>query len=102
LLTATLLRIYPTSYTTHDLVFLYDGTPRFHLETFPMSDDFITISLLRTLTSTTVRCIYCAFSKDDNGSSLTVQLAADMMADFYVDAPDTVAQLRQLATSELH
>jgi endoglycosylceramidase len=101
LLTAILERIYPTSYNAHDLVFFYNSTPRFHLEASSMSEDFITISLPRTLTSTTVRCINCVFSKDDDGSALTVRLAPDMKADFYVDAPDTVTKLRELATSEL-
>jgi hypothetical protein len=100
LLTSILMRIYPTSYNAQDLVFFYNSTPRFHLEASSMSQDFVTISLPRTLTSTTVRCINCAFSKDDE-SSLTIQLAPDVRADFYVDAPDTVTRLRQLATSEL-
>jgi endoglycosylceramidase len=101
LLTAILERIYPTSYNAHDLVFFYNSTPRFHLEASSMSKDFITIFLPRTVTSATVRCINCAFFKDHDGSSLTVQLAPDMTADFYVDAPDTVTRLRQLAASEL-
>jgi endoglycosylceramidase len=101
LLTAILVRIYPTSYDAQDLAFFYNSTPRFHLETSSMSEGFIRISLPRTLGSVTVRCINCAFSKDDDGLSLTVRLAPDMLADVYVDAPDTVARLRQLATSEL-
>ena len=101
LLTAILVRIYPTSYNAHDLVFFYNNTPRFNLEAVSMSEDFITISIPRTLTSATVRCINCAFSKDDDGSSLTVKLAPDVTAYFYVDAPDAVSRLRQLATSEL-
>jgi endoglycosylceramidase len=101
LLTAILERIYPTSYNAHNLVFFYNNTPRFHLEASSMSEDFITISLPPTLSSATVRCINCAFSKDDDGSSLTVQLVPDMTANFYVDAPGTVTRLRQLATSEL-
>jgi len=101
LLTAILERIYPTSYNAHDLVFFYNSTPRFDLEAISMSEDFITISLPRTLASATVRCINCALSKDDDGSSLTAQLAPDVTAYFYVDAPDTVTRLRVLATSEL-
>jgi hypothetical protein len=101
LLTTILMRIYPTSYNAHDLIFFYNSTPRFHLEASSMSQDFVTISLPRTMSSATVRCINCVSSKDDDGSSLTVQLAPDMKADFYVDAPNTVTRLRQLATSEL-
>jgi hypothetical protein len=101
LLTATLMRIYPTSYNAHDLVFFYNSTPRFHLEAVSMSQDFITIFVPHTMDSATVRCINCVSSKDDDGSSLTVQLAPDKTADFYVDAPNTVTRLRQLATSEL-
>jgi endoglycosylceramidase len=101
LLTAILERIYPTRYNAHNLFFFYNSTPRFHLEASSMSEDFITISLPPTLTSTTVRCINCAFSKDDDRSSLTVRLAPDMTMDFYVDAPGTVSKLRGLATSEL-
>jgi hypothetical protein len=101
LLTAILVRIYPTSYSARDLVFFYNSTPTFHLEASSMSEDFITISIPRTLSSSTIRCINCASSKDDDGSSLTVKLAPDVTAYFYVDAPDTVTRLRQLATSEL-
>jgi endoglycosylceramidase len=101
LLTTILERIYPTSYSAHDLAFFYNSTPRFHLEASSTSEDFITVSLPPTMTSTTVRCIKCAFSKGDDGSSLTVRLAPGVKTDFYVDAPDTVTRLRELATSEL-
>jgi hypothetical protein len=65
-----------------------------------MSEDIIRISVPRVLTSTIVRCINCAFSQDDDGSSLTIQLAASMTTYFYLDAPYTVTRLRQWASSE--
>jgi hypothetical protein len=94
LLTAILVRAYPTSYTTRNLAFFYNSTPRSHLEGIATSEGVVRVSVPPMLTSTIARCINCALFQDDKGSSLTIQLAANTMCHFYLDTPETLVRLR--------
>jgi hypothetical protein len=94
-------RVFPTSYAASDVTFSYNSTPRFQLRASANSAGRIEVSVPIVFQSTASRCIDCVSTWDDDQHSLTIEIHSYKTAYFYLDTPETISRLEELAESKL-
>jgi hypothetical protein len=99
-LTSTMTRIFPTSYAGSNVTFSYNTTPRFQLRASANSTGRIEVSVPAVFQSTVPRCIDCVSMWDNDQHSLTIEIHSNKTAYFYLDTPETISRLGELAGSE--
>ncbi len=99
-LTSTMTRIFPTSYAGSDVTFSYNSTPRFQLRASANSTGRVEVSVPTVFQSTVPRCFDCVSTWDNDQHSLTIEIHLNKTAYFYLDAPETILRLGELAGSE--
>jgi len=101
LLTDIMTRVFPMSYAASDVTFSYNSTPRFQLRASANSTGRIEVSVPIVFQSTVSRCIDCVSTWDNDQHSLTIEIHSRRTAHFYLDTPETISRLEELAESEL-
>ena len=93
-------RIFPTSIAAGDVEFTYNSTPRFQLRALVNSTGRIDISVPTVFQSLVPRCFECVSTLGDHRHSLTIEIHSNKTAYFYLDTPETISRLEELAGSE--
>jgi len=99
-LTGIMTRIFPTSIAAGDVEFTYNSTPRFQLRALVNSTGRIDISVPTVFQSLVPRCFECVSTLGDHRHSLTIEIHSNKTAYFYLDTPETISRLEELAGSE--
>ena len=99
-LTGIMTRIFPTSIAAGDVEFTYNSTPRFQLRALANSTRRIDISVPTVFQSLVPRCFECVSTWGDDRHSLTIEIHSNKTAYFYLDTPETISRLEELAGSE--
>jgi endoglycosylceramidase len=99
-LTSIMTRIFPTSIAPGEVEFTYNSTPRFQLRTLVNSTGRIDISVATVFQSLVPRCFECVYTLGDHRHSLTIEIHSNKTAYFYLDTPETISRLEELAGSE--
>jgi endoglycosylceramidase len=94
-------RIFPTSYAASDVTFSYNSTPRFQLRASANSTGRIEVYVPIVFQSMISRCIDCVCTWGNDQHSLTIEIHSNKTAYFYLDTPETISRLEELAESEL-
>jgi len=100
-LTDIMTRVFPMSYAASDVTFSYNSTPRFQLRASANSMGRIEVSVPIVFQSMASRCIDCVSTWDNDQHSLTIEIHSNKTAYFYLDTPETISRLEELAESEL-
>jgi endoglycosylceramidase len=102
LLTNIMTRIFPTSHIADDVTFLYNNTPQFQLRASANSTIYgtIEVSVPTNFQSMVPRCIDCVSKWENDQHSLAIEIHPNKTAYFYLDAPETVSRLEELAESD--
>jgi hypothetical protein len=100
-LAGIMTRVFPASYAVSDVTFSYNGTPRFQLRASGNSTGSIVVSVPSVFQLTVPRCIDCVSTWDNDQHSLTIEIHSNKTAHFYLDTPETISRLEELAESEL-
>jgi hypothetical protein len=99
-LTSIMTRIFPTSIAAGDVEFMYNSTPRFQLRALAHSAGRIDVSVPTVFQSLVPRCFECVSTLGDDRDSLTIEIHSNKTAYFYLDTPETISRLEELAGSE--
>jgi len=93
-------RVFPTSIVAGDVEFMYDSTPRFQLRALANSVGRIEVFVPTVFQSLVPRCFECVSTRGDDRHSLTIEIHSNKTAYFYLDTPETISRLEELAGSE--
>jgi endoglycosylceramidase len=99
-LTGIMTRVFPTSITAGDVEFIYNGTPSFQLRALANSAARIDVSVPTVFESLIPRCFECVSARGDDRHSLTIEIHSNKTAYFYLDTPEAISRLEELAGSE--
>jgi len=99
-LNGIMTRIFPTSIAAVDVEFMYNSTPRFQLRALANSAGRIDVSVPTVFQSLVPRCFECGSTRGDDRHSLTIEIHSNKTAYFYLDTPETISRLEELAASE--
>lgn len=99
-LTGIMTRIFPTSMAAGDVEFMYNSTPRFQLRALANSAGRIDVSVPTVFQSLVPRCFECVSTRRDDRLSLAIEIHPNKTAYFYLDTPETISRLEELAGSE--
>jgi len=100
-LTGIMTRVFPTSYAASDMTFSYNSTPRFEFRASANPAGRIEVSVPIVFQSMILRCIDCVSTWDDNEHSLTIEIRSNKTAYLFLDTPETISRLEELAESEI-